>query len=105
LQFITNDVSKVKSLEQIPFYHSIFQSHQVVSNTNAIQQTFTSSGTTGMITSKHLVTDTPYEESYQKVSNFMAGNINYVVLASYLLTLSEKGFLHGRRFDKMFQSP
>jgi alpha-galactosidase len=59
LQFIQTDVSKVKS-EQIPFYHSIFQSHQVVSNTNAIQQTFTNSGTTGMITSKHLVTDTHY---------------------------------------------
>jgi hypothetical protein len=52
---LQTNVSKV-SLEQIPFYHSIFQSHQVVSNTNAIQQTF-SSGTTGMITSKHLVTD------------------------------------------------
>jgi hypothetical protein len=48
----------------------------------------TSSGTTGMITSKHLVTDvTLYEESYRKgFSDF--GNIeDYVVLAllpSYL---------------------
>jgi hypothetical protein len=39
----------------------------VVSTSDAIQETFTSSGTTGMITSKHLVTDvTLYEESYRK---------------------------------------
>jgi hypothetical protein len=42
-----------------------FKSHAVVSNTN--QNTFTSSGTTGLTTSKHLVTDTSiYTESYPK---------------------------------------
>jgi phenylacetate-coenzyme A ligase PaaK-like adenylate-forming protein len=61
----------------------------VVSNTNPIQETFTSSGTTGMITSKHLVTDiTLYEESYRKGFSEFYGNIeDYVVLAllpSYL---------------------
>jgi phenylacetate-coenzyme A ligase PaaK-like adenylate-forming protein len=87
---LQTNVSKVKSLEQIPFLPiQFFKSHQVVSNTNAIQQTFTSSGTTGMITSKHLVTDTSlYEESYQKGFSEFYGNIeDYVVLAllpSYL---------------------
>jgi hypothetical protein len=38
----------------------------VVSNTNLVENTFTSSGTTGTITSKHLVTDTIYTESYPK---------------------------------------
>jgi hypothetical protein len=39
----------------------------VVSNTNLVENTFTSSGTTGLTTSKHLVTDTSiYTESYQK---------------------------------------
>jgi hypothetical protein len=52
-------------------------------------ETFTSSGTTGMITSKHLVTDvTLYEESYRKGFSEFYGNIeDYVVLAllpSYL---------------------
>ena len=87
---LQTNVSKVKSLSQIPFLPiQFFKSHQVVSNTNPIQQTFTSSGTTGMITSKHLVTDTSlYEESYQKGFSEFYGNIeDYVILAllpSYL---------------------
>ncbi|WP_394335988.1 LuxE/PaaK family acyltransferase [Flavobacterium laiguense] len=81
---------KVKSLHQIPFLPiQFFKSHTVVSNNNPIQATFTSSGTTGAITSKHLVTDvTIYEESYRKGFSQFYGNIeDYVVLAllpSYL---------------------
>jgi phenylacetate-coenzyme A ligase PaaK-like adenylate-forming protein len=88
--FLKTDVQKVKSLQQIPFLPiQFFKSHNVVSNTNPIQTTFSSSGTTGMITSKHLVTDvTLYEESYRKGFAEFYGNIeNYVVLAllpSYL---------------------
>ncbi|SDI82481.1 Acyl-protein synthetase, LuxE [Flavobacterium glycines] len=88
--FLKTDVQKVKSLQQIPFLPiQFFKSHDIVSNTNPVQTTFTSSGTTGMITSKHLVTDvTLYEESYQKGFTEFYGNIeNYVVLAllpSYL---------------------
>ncbi|MFV7234082.1 acyl transferase [Flavobacterium sp. ZB4R12] len=88
--FLKVDVQKVKSLHQIPFLPiQFFKSHQVVSNANAIEETFTSSGTTGMITSKHLVTDASvYEESYRKGFSQFYGNIeDYVVLAllpSYL---------------------
>ncbi|TDE01384.1 acyl transferase [Flavobacterium sandaracinum] len=88
--FLKTDPQKVKSLQQIPFLPiQFFKSHEVVSNTNPIQETFTSSGTTGMITSKHLVTDvTLYEESYRKGFSEFYGNIeDYVILAllpSYL---------------------
>ncbi|RVT78374.1 acyl transferase [Flavobacterium sufflavum] len=88
--FLKTDVQKVKSLQQIPFLPiQFFKSHNVVSNNNPIQTTFSSSGTTGMITSKHLVTDvTLYEESYRKGFAEFYGNIeDYVVLAllpSYL---------------------
>ncbi|CAM2839792.1 LuxE/PaaK family acyltransferase [Flavobacterium frigoris] len=81
---------KVKALQQIPFLPiQFFKSHAVVSNTNPVQNTFTSSGTTGTITSKHLVTDTSiYEESYRLGFSQFYGNIeDYVVLAllpSYL---------------------
>ncbi len=86
------DIEKhaVKSLEQIPFLPiQFFKSHTIVSNENPIQEIFTSSGTTGMITSKHLVTDISlYEESYRKGFAQFYGNIeDYVVLAllpSYL---------------------
>jgi phenylacetate-coenzyme A ligase PaaK-like adenylate-forming protein len=88
--FLKTDVQKVKSIQQIPFLPiQFFKSHSVVSSTNPIQTTFTSSGTTGMITSKHLVTDVSiYEESYRKGFSQFYGNIeDYVVLAllpSYL---------------------
>ncbi|MBF2707069.1 LuxE/PaaK family acyltransferase [Flavobacterium soyangense] len=88
--FLKTDVPKVKSLEQIPFLPiQFFKSHKVVSNENPIQETFTSSGTTGMATSKHFVTDVSlYEESYRKGFSQFYGNIeDYVVLAllpSYL---------------------
>lgn len=81
---------KVKSLYQIPFLPiQFFKSHNVVSNNEPIQATFTSSGTTGTITSRHLVTDVSiYEESYRKGFSQFYGNIeDYVVLAllpSYL---------------------
>jgi len=87
---LKTDVPKVKSLQQIPFLPiQFFKSHKVVSNTNAIEATFTSSGTTGTNTSKHLVTDTSiYEESYRQGFSEFYGNIeDYVVLAllpSYL---------------------
>ena len=80
----------IKSLQQIPFLPiQFFKSHNVVSNQDEIQETFTSSGTTGTITSKHLVTNlTFYEESYRQAFAQFYGNIqNYVVLAllpSYL---------------------
>ena len=88
--FLNTDVQKVKSLEKIPFLPiQFFKSHDVVSNTEAIQETFTSSGTTGMITSKHLVTDVSlYEQSYRLAFSEFYGNIeDYTVLAllpSYL---------------------
>jgi len=88
--FLKTDPHKIKTLKQIPFLPiQFFKSHAIVSNENKIQETFTSSGTTGMITSKHLVTDVSfYEDSYRQGFSQFYGNIeDYVVLAllpSYL---------------------
>jgi phenylacetate-coenzyme A ligase PaaK-like adenylate-forming protein len=88
--FLKTDVQKVKSVYQIPFLPiQFFKSHSVISNSSPVEVTFTSSGTTGMITSKHLVTDVSiYEESYRQGFSQFYGNIeDYVVLAllpSYL---------------------
>ncbi len=88
--FLKVNPQQVKSLQQIPFLPiQFFKSHNVVSNTSPAEVTFTSSGTTGMVTSKHLVTDVSlYEESYRKGFSEFYGNIeDYVVLAllpSYL---------------------
>ena len=98
------EVQKIKSLEEIPFLPiQFFKSHEVVSNTNEIQEIFTSSGTTSPLTpeggisnginkkttSQHLVTDISlYEQSYRQGFSQFYGNIeDYIVLAllpSYL---------------------
>lgn len=87
---LKKDKSNVKTINDIPFLPiQFFKSHEIVSSTNPIQETFTSSGTTGSITSKHLVTDTTlYEKSFRNAFSQFYGNIeDYVILAllpSYL---------------------
>ncbi len=89
-QLLKKDKTNVKHIEDIPFLPiQFFKSHDVLSSSDAIQTTFTSSGTTGMSTSKHHVTDLEfYEESYRLGFRQFYGNIeDYVVLAllpSYL---------------------
>ena len=88
--FLNKDKTNVKKIEDIPFLPiQFFKSHNVLSSKDAVQTTFTSSGTTGIITSKHLVTNVSlYEDSYRNAFSQFYGNIeDYVVLAllpSYL---------------------
>lgn len=87
---LKTDKGAVKSLEQIPFLPiQFFKSQEILSSSEPVQKTFTSSGTTGIITSKHLITDvTLYEQSYRNAFSEFYGNIeDYAVLAllpSYL---------------------
>lgn len=92
--FLNTDVQNVKSLEKIPFLPiQFFKSRDVLSSQDKIQETFTSSGTTGMITSQHLVTDVSiYEQSYRSAFSNFYGNIeDYVVLALLPSYLERKG--------------
>ncbi|MBF6653468.1 acyl transferase [Flavobacterium columnare] len=87
---LKKDVTNVKRIQDIPFLPvQFFKSNDVLSSTDPIQKIFTSSGTTGMTTSKHCVTDLSfYEESYRQAFKQFYGNVeDYVVLAllpSYL---------------------
>lgn len=80
----------VDAIEKIPFIPiDLFKSYKILSSTDAVQKVFTSSGTTGKITSKHYVTDLAlYEKSYLKAFSQFYGSIeDYAVLAllpSYL---------------------
>lgn len=97
----------VKHLTEIPFLPiEFFKSKDILSSTDAVQTTFTSSGTTGMITSKHHVTDLSfYEASFRSAFSKFYGNIeDYAVLAllpSYLeregssLIYMAKDFIEG----------
>lgn len=97
----------VKHLTEIPFLPiEFFKSKDILSSIDAVQTTFTSSGTTGMITSKHHVADLGfYEASFRSAFSKFYGNIeDYAVLAllpSYLeregssLIYMAKDFIEG----------
>ena len=84
------DASKIDRIEQIPFLPvEFFKSHAVVSNNYPVEVSFSSSGTTGITTSRHLVTDVSwYVESFRRAFRLFYGDIkDYTLLAllpSYL---------------------
>jgi hypothetical protein len=84
------DVAAVNNIGQIPFLPvEFFKSQEVITEQQQAQVTFTSSGTTGMITSRHLVADVSwYEMSFRKAFEMFYGPVTgYCVLAllpSYL---------------------
>jgi hypothetical protein len=88
-EFITNlkvDVDAVRRIDQIPFLPiSFFKSHEVLSTTDKVQVTFTSSGTTGMINSRHRVTFALLDFVEQHAINFPE------------LIVMETGGMKGRR--------
>jgi phenylacetate-coenzyme A ligase PaaK-like adenylate-forming protein len=81
------DITAVEKIPYLPI--EFFKAHDILSSKNVVQVTFTSSGTTGMITSSHQVTDISwYEDSFRQAFKLFYGDItDYTVLAllpSYL---------------------
>ncbi len=104
---LNKNKENVKSLTEIPFLPiQFFKTHEVLSSTEAIQTTFTSSGTTGMQTSKHLVIDVSlYEESYKNAFSEFYGNIeDYCVLALLPSYLEREGSSLIHMVDDLIQS-
>lgn len=104
---IKKNKENVKTLTEIPFLPiQFFKSHEVLSSKGAIQAIFTSSGTTGMQTSKHLVTDISlYEESYRNAFSEFYGNIeDYCVLALLPSYLEREGSSLIHMVDDLIQS-
>ncbi|TRZ43314.1 acyl transferase [Robertkochia solimangrovi] len=89
-ELIGREVASVKGLNDIPFIPiEFFKSQEILTGNDPVEQVFTSSGTTGTATSRHLVTDLKiYEESFNRGYAYFYGDIKeYVVLAllpSYL---------------------
>ena len=89
-KYLKVNPDEVDKLEEIPFLPiEFFKSHRVFPPDQEVQKIFTSSGTTGTTTSKHLVSDLSiYEKSFIKSFELFYGKIeDYVVLAllpSYL---------------------
>ncbi len=86
-----SDVTEIKDIPFLPI--QFFKSRKILSSLDEIQETFSSSGTTGSVTSKHFVTDISlYEESYLKGFHHFYGDIKeYTVLALLPNYLERKG--------------
>lgn len=90
LDFLKCDVSSIDKMEKIPFLPiDFFKRFKVISGVEKQSEIFLSSGTTGMLQSKHFVTDlSVYEMSFQNAFELFYGSIkNYTILAllpSYL---------------------
>lgn len=84
----------VKKIADIPFLPiEFFKSKKIISSTQKEEIIFSSSGTTGSVTSKHFVTDLRlYEQSYLKAFTHFYGAIkNYCVLALLPAYLEREG--------------
>lgn len=81
---------QIMHLEQIPYLPiSFFKTHDVLSTSAPIEIVFSSSGTTGMIQSRHLVTDTSiYDRSFNQAFELFYESIEdtcfLALLPSYL---------------------
>lgn len=88
------DPIAVSSVAQIPFMPvEFFKSHPVITGTDSAEVVFTSSGTTGMITSSHTLTDISwYVDSFRKAFDLFYGDVtNYTVLALLPAYLEREG--------------
>ena len=86
--------SDINTVQEIPFLPiQFFKSRKVLSSLGEVDEIFTSSGTTGSITSKHFVTDiNVYKKSYLNGFAHFYGNIEeYVVLALLPNYLERRG--------------
>jgi len=86
------DLNAITHYRQIPFLPiSFFKPHSVISGDKPIEITFSSSGTTGQITSKHLVQDLSiYEESYNKAFELFYGPAENCCLLALLPSYLER---------------
>lgn len=87
LNIYSSDVEHIGDIPFLPI--QFFKTHKIISSSGEVEEVFTSSGTTGALTSQHYVTDiTIYENSYLKAFEYFYRNIeDYTVLAllpSYL---------------------
>lgn len=83
--------SDVVRVSEIPFLPIAFFKQQAVKTSDKVEQVFSSSGTTGMQTSKHLVHNVAiYEESYRTAFNLFYGDISQYTLLALLPSYSER---------------
>jgi len=93
VKYLGVNVSSVNRLEQIPFMPiSLFKTHKVLANDLTEELVFTSSGTTGMQTSKHYVAYVDwYQQSYRMGFELAFGSPKQYCILALLPTYLERG--------------
>lgn len=86
------DHSQIKSYREIPFLPiQFFKSQDIITDGKSPEITFSSSGTTGMITSQHLVADVNmYIESFRKAFELFYGNVEDMAIVALLPSYLER---------------
>lgn len=85
--------NKIKSLTEIPFLPvEFFRNHKIVTGTSSAEAVFESSRTTGLVSSRHYVTDlTVYQESFLKGFRFFHGDPADYFFGCFLPSYTERG--------------
>lgn len=89
---LKKDPEMITDVRDIPYMPvEFFKNHRVICGTNTPEIIFSSSGTTGMIQSKHEVADVSvYEESFRKTFELLYGNIEDIVILALLPSYLER---------------
>lgn len=90
--YLQIDTTAINHYTQIPFLPiAFFKSHEVLSTDSKIEIVFSSSGTTGQITSKHLVSDLSlYEQSFNQAFQQFYGHPDDTCLLALLPSYLER---------------
>lgn len=92
VDFLGKDPVKIKEPGDIPFMPvEFFRNHTVITGEIRVEMIFESSGTAGMITSKHFVTDLKlYEESFLRGFRSFYGDPSDYIIAALLPSYTER---------------
>ena len=94
LELLGIDIHSITHYSQIPFLPiSLFKTQEVIASEKKSEIVFTSSGTTGMITSQHLVADLSlYEQSFDRAFELTYGSVaDYCIVGLLPAYLDRKG--------------
>ncbi len=89
---LRKDPELVTHISDIPYMPvEFFKNHRIICGTDSPAKTFSSSGTTGMVQSKHEVLDlSVYEESFRKAFELFYGDVRDLVILALLPSYLER---------------
>jgi len=92
IQSLGKEPSLIRTVDEIPFLPiELFRNHRIVTGDDPVEMIFESSGTTGVITGKHFITDhSLYEESFLRSFRLFYGEPEEFLIAALLPSYTER---------------